>query len=133
MLAEDFLKRARADLLYMSLPLAHTQEAGAEARSEWRESWVRQAEDLEGKDVMRNMIAPQSKQAYLALIDSLLHSALHLKTWAIGYQEIGLATASDIVELIKEYRPVHATYSKDLTEVAGGLRSFIIIANKPTT
>ncbi|HVG21292.1 MAG TPA: HD domain-containing phosphohydrolase, partial [Blastocatellia bacterium] len=36
--AEEFLKRARADLLYMSLPTAHTEQAGAEARSEWREA-----------------------------------------------------------------------------------------------
>ena len=130
--AENFLKRSRADLVYMSLPVAHAQEAGAEARSEWRESWVRQSADIEGKDAIRQMTAPQSKQAYLALIDRLLRSALHIRTWAIGYQEIGLAAASDIVELIKEYRPVRATYSKDLTEVAGGLRSFIIIADKAT-
>jgi hypothetical protein len=78
------------------------------------------------------MAAPQSKQAYLALIDRLLRSGSHIRTWAIGYQEIGLASASDIVELIKEYRSVRATYSKDLTEVAGGLRSFIIIADKLT-
>jgi hypothetical protein len=128
--AEDFLKRARADLLYMSLPIAHTQASGAEARAEWRESWVRQATG-EG-NAKQLMAAPQSKQAYLALIDRLLRSGSHIRTWAIGYQEIGLASASDIVELIKEYRSVRATYSKDLTEVAGGLRSFIIIADKLT-
>jgi HD domain len=130
--AEEFLKRARADLLYLSLPTAHTEQAGAEARSEWRESWVRAAAGGEAEDMARLMTAPQSKQSYLALIDRLLRSASHMRTWAIGYQEIGLASANDIAELIKEYRPVRATYSKDLTEVAGGLRSFIIIAEKVT-
>lgn len=129
--AEEFLKRARADLLYLSLPIAHAEQAGAEARSEWRESWVR-ASGGGVEDVKRLIQAPQSKQSYLALIDKLLRSASHMRTWAIGYQEIGLASASDIAELIKEYRPVRATYSKDLTEVAGGLRSFIIIAQKAT-
>ncbi|HKP85956.1 MAG TPA: HD domain-containing phosphohydrolase, partial [Blastocatellia bacterium] len=128
--AEEFLKRVRADLLYLSLPTAHTEQAGAEARSEWRESWVRAAAGGGAEDMTRLMTAPQSKQSYLALIDRLLRSASHMKTWAIGYQEIGLASASDIAELIKEYRPVRATYSKDLTEVAGGLRSFIIIAER---
>lgn len=128
--AEEFLKRARADLLYLSLPTAHTEQAGAEARSGWRESWVRAAAGGGAEDMARLMTAPQSKQSYLALIDRLLRSASHMKTWAIGYQEIGLASAGDISELVKEYRPVRATYSKDLTEVAGGLRSFIIIAEK---
>jgi len=48
--------------------------------------------------------------------------------WAIEYQEPGLATAQDLVDLIKEHRPVKATYSKDVTEVAGGLRNYIIVA-----
>jgi hypothetical protein len=128
--AEEFLKRARADLAYVSLPTAHTEQAGSEARSMWRESWVRAAAGGGAEDMARLMTAPQSKQSYLALIDRLLRSASHIKTWAIGYQEIGLASAGDITELVKEYRPVRATYSKDLTEVAGGLRSFIIIAEK---
>jgi hypothetical protein len=130
--AEEFLKRARADLLYLSLPTAHTEQAGAEARSAWRESWVRGSAGGGAEDMTRLMTAPQSKQSYLALVDRLLRSASHMRTWAIGYQEIGLASAGDIAELVKEYRPVRATYSKDLTEVAGGLRSFIIIAEKPT-
>jgi ribosomal protein L12E/L44/L45/RPP1/RPP2 len=128
--AEEFLKRARADLVYVSLPAAHTEQAGSEARSPWRESWVRASAGGGDEGMARLMTAPQSKQSYLALIDKLLRSASHIKTWAIGYQEIGLAAASDIAELVKEYRPVRATYSKDLTEVAGGLRSFIIIAEK---
>ena len=76
------------------------------------------------------MTAPQSKRAYLAMADRLLDAAAHIKTWAIGYQEVGLVSARDISELIKEHRPVHATYSKDLTEVAGGLRSYIIVAGQ---
>jgi hypothetical protein len=56
-----------------------------------------------------------------------------MKTWAVGYQETGLASARDISELIEEHRPVRATYSKDLTEVAGGLRSYIIIAERASS
>ncbi|MEK6320643.1 MAG: HD domain-containing phosphohydrolase [Acidobacteriota bacterium] len=128
--AEDFTKHARADLLYLSSPAAHSDRGGAEARSEWRESWATGSASI-GMD-QGKMLAnpPQSKQSYLASIDRLLRLAAHFKTWAVEYQEPGLATAQDIIELIKEYRPVSATYSKDVTEVAGGQRSYIIVGEK---
>ena len=128
--AEAFIRQARADLLYLSLPAAHTTQAGAEARSEWREAWVRASASAEANDLERLTTAPQSKHAYLAMIDRLLRAASHLRTWAISYQEIGLTSAAEITELIQEHRPVRATYSKDLTEVAGGLRNYIIVANR---
>jgi HD domain len=128
--AEEFIRQARADLLYLSLPAAHTAQAGAEARSEWRETWVRASAVAEANDLERLTTAPQSKHAYLAMIDRLLRGAAHLRTWAIGYQEIGLTSVAEITELIQEHRPVRATYSKDLTEVAGGLRNYIIIADR---
>ncbi|HKQ05155.1 MAG TPA: HD domain-containing phosphohydrolase [Blastocatellia bacterium] len=128
--AEAFIRQARADLLYLSLPAAHTTQAGAEARSEWREAWVRAEAAPEATDLDRLTSAPQSKHAYLAMIDRLLRAALHLRTWAISYQEIGLASVAEITELIQEHRPVRATYSKDLTEVAGGLRNYIIVADR---
>ena len=54
----------------------------------------------------------------------------------IGYEKLfarlrgGLVSAREINELVKEHRMVRATYSKDVTEVAGGLRSYIIVAEK---
>ncbi|MEK6286788.1 MAG: HD domain-containing phosphohydrolase [Acidobacteriota bacterium] len=129
--AEDFIKRARADLLYLSLPPSHHDRGGAEARSEWRESWISGSTPDEADRGTRLATAPQSKQSYLASIDRLLRLAPHFKTWAIEYQELGLATTSlDIIDLIKEYRPVSTTYSKDVTEVAGGQRSHIIVGEK---
>jgi hypothetical protein len=129
-LADEFIKRARADLLYLTLPPAHSEMAGDEARSTWREAWVRGSDGQTVDELLRLMTAPQSKRAYLAMADRLLDAAAHIRTWAIGYQEVGLVSARDISELIKEHRPVQATYSKDLTEVAGGLRSYIIVAEK---
>ncbi|MEK6302448.1 MAG: HD domain-containing phosphohydrolase [Acidobacteriota bacterium] len=125
--AEEFIKQSRADLLYVSLPASQSESGGAEARSDWREAWVR------GTDESRTnaLAAVQSRQSYLAAIDRLLRLGSPVKTWAVGCQETGLTSAQDIVEIIKEYRPVRATYSKDLTEVAGGLRSFIIVADRP--
>jgi hypothetical protein len=128
--AEDFIKRARADLLYLNLPAIHAAQAGAEARSEWREAWVRGSTNAQSDDVRELMTAPQSKNAYLASVNKLLRAASNMRMWAIEYQEIGLATAAEIAELIKEHRPVRATYSKDLTEVVGGLRNYIIVAER---
>ncbi|HKG23684.1 MAG TPA: HD domain-containing phosphohydrolase, partial [Blastocatellia bacterium] len=128
--AEDFARQARADLLYIMLPSAHAGGAGFEARARWRELWVRGTQDFEPDGIHDLMTLPQSKQSYLSLVDRLLRAASHINTWAVGYQETGLASARDISELIEEHRPVRATYSKDLTEVAGGLRSYIIVAER---
>jgi hypothetical protein len=131
--AEEFIRQARADLLYLNLPVAHTPQAGGEARGEWRETWIRGTAPAAPDSLERMIHTPQSKHAYLASIDRLLRSAAHLRTWAISYQEIGLTSAAEITELIQEHRPVRATYSKDLTEVAGGLRNYIIVADRATT
>lgn len=122
---EEFIKQARADVLFLSLTTAHPDRGGAEARHDWRESWVT------GRVDERNRAAPpQSSQSYLFLIDRLLRHASNFRTWAIEHQEPGLASAQDLVDLIKEYRAVRATYSKDVTEVAGGLRSYIIVGER---
>ena len=126
--AEEFIRHARTDLLYLSLPPAQSEPAGAEARSEWREAWVRGTADCPVSDGPAGV---QSRQSYLAAIDRLLRLSSQVKTWAVGCQETGLTSAQDLVELIKEYRPVRATYSKDLTEVVGGLRSCIVVAERP--
>jgi HD domain-containing protein len=123
---DEFIKHARADLLYLNLPAVNAAQSGAEARGEWRESWVRGSA---GADAAEHA-APQSKSSYLASTEKLLRAASNIKVWAIEYQEIGLATASELIELIKAHRPVRATYSKDLTEVVGGLRNYIIVAEK---
>ncbi|HET9529423.1 MAG TPA: hypothetical protein VFQ92_03675, partial [Blastocatellia bacterium] len=86
--------------------------------------------DNGAEDVLRLMVAPQSKHTYLTLVDRLLRVGAHINTWAVEYQDIGLASAHDISELIKDHRPVRATYSKDLTEVTGGLRNYIIVAER---
>jgi len=128
---DEFIKHARADLLLLSAPSSQIDRGGAEERSEWREAWVKgPSDDTDSR--MKPAIPPQSRQSYLATVDRLLRPASHFRTWAIEFQEPGLATVQDLVDLIKEHRTVKATYSKDVTEVVGGLRSYIIVAEKPT-
>jgi hypothetical protein len=128
--AEEFIKSARTDLLYLRAPFSHTDNGGAEARSAWREAWISGPVNEESEDQSKRAAFPQSRQSYLASLGRLLKLASTFQTWAVEYQEPGLATAQDIVEVVREYRPVKATYSKDVTEVAGGLRSFIIVGEK---
>jgi hypothetical protein len=123
--AEEFIRQTRADMIYLKLPPASSWTSGSKMRSAWRESWVTGGAPPQ-KEAKRE---PQSKGSYLACIDRLLKLASHIGSWAVGYQENGLASAHDVAEVIKEHRPIRATYSKDLTEVLGGLRSFIIVAD----
>jgi len=126
--ADEFIKHARADVLFLNLPSSRTERGGAESRSDWREAWLAGSPRSEADETASLAIVPQSKKSCLASIDRMLRLASHFKTWAIECHEPGLTTAQDIVDLIKEYRLVRATYSKDVTEVAGGLRNYIIVA-----
>jgi hypothetical protein len=126
---QEFLRQARADLLYLNLPPARTETGGAQARSTWRESWVTGRADS-ATDTTKELSSLTSKHSYLLKVDEYLRASAHIKRWAIGCQEIGLTSARDLSELIKEHRPIRATYSKDVSEVAGGLRSYIIVADR---
>ncbi|HMG36003.1 MAG TPA: HD domain-containing phosphohydrolase [Blastocatellia bacterium] len=126
--AEDFLRQTRADLLYIKLPPEQSWTAGSKSRSQWRESWVTAGAAAPA----RTKSSWQSRTAYLATIERLFRCASHFRFWAIGYQETGMASAHEIAELIKQHRPIRATYSKDVSEVLGGLRSYIIVADKKT-
>jgi hypothetical protein len=127
---DEFAAQARADLFYLNLPAAHAEISGSESRSEWRESWINPGEASAQESALKILSVPQSKQTYLAMIDRILRSAAHIRKWAIECQEAGMASAHDISELIKDHRPVRATYSKDLTEVAGGLKNYVIVAER---
>jgi len=127
---EEFIGSARADLLFLSVPPGQAQISGAFGRSIWRESWVRGVHHAELiTDPLISATRAQSKHTYLAIVDRHLGAARAIRKWAIGCRDIGLASSQDIVELVKRHRPVHAIYSKDLTEVAGGMRHHIISAD----
>ena len=129
--AVEFLAARRDDLLYLRVPPPHHFAfQGSASRSEWRETWVRGV-DASLSDVTLGLVRnAQSKDAYLDSLRGLLTAASQIKKWAIGYQEVGFATVAELIDLVKEFRPVTATYSKDLSEVSGGLRNYIIVAER---
>jgi hypothetical protein len=125
----EFIRNVRADLLYLNMPASEDENEGSQARCQWRECWVKGLA-ADAADFAGSLPAPQSKQAYLLRVDKMLRAAAHIKKWAIGCQEIGLVSAREINDLVKEHRNVRATYAKDVTEVAGGTRSYIIVAER---
>jgi hypothetical protein len=125
----DFIRNSHADLLYLNLPASQDENEGAPARFQWRECWVKGLA-ADAADFAQTLPSPQSKKAYLLRVDKMLRAAAHIKKWAIACQEIALISAREINDLVKEHRAVRATYSKDVSEVAGGLRHYIIVAER---
>jgi hypothetical protein len=125
---QQFLRDARADMMYMNLPAGQADFCGPLARSSWHDTWIlgRAPDALD--DFSRLATLPQSKKTYLEMVDRMLSSASRIRKWAVECRDIGLASARDISDLIKTHRPIQATYSKDLTEVPGGLRNYIMIS-----
>src|SRR5215471_3340233 len=124
---QQFLRDARADLMYLNLPCGQAEFGGAPAQPAWQDTWLlghRPADD----DYSQLAVLPQSKKAYLDVVDRILASASRIRKWAVECRDIGLASARDISDLIKTHRAIQATYSKDLTEVAGGLRNYVMVS-----
>jgi hypothetical protein len=124
---EQFLRDARADLMYLNLPAGQARFEGQLARSSWRDTWVIGYVPEITDDFSRLAILPQSKKAYLEMVDRILVTASRIRKWAVECRDIGLASARDISDLLKTHRPIQATYSKDLTEIPGGLRSYVMV------
>ncbi|HEY6330126.1 MAG TPA: HD domain-containing phosphohydrolase [Blastocatellia bacterium] len=128
---ERFIASVRADLLLLNLP-AHSQSDPTGVFG-WREVWVNggvdQNSDTYGDDILSLSERAQSRQTYLGMLDRLFEAARPIRKWAIECRDTGLVSGSDIAEAVKRHRPVRAIYTKDLTEVAGGLRHHIITAD----
>jgi HD domain len=122
---DDFVRTVHADLLFISLPPPHAEVAGSADRARWREAWVSGNDAGDGSD---GSAIPQSKQSYLEWLDRLLGLSAHIGKWAIEYQDIGLVSAREVTDLIRSRRPIRESYAKDVTELAGGLRNYVILA-----
>ena len=132
--ALEFIIRTKADLLYANLPLPGSMLAFLEGRQCWRESWIR------GHGNIREELFPSikesfgglmaSKERYLQVLSNMLERAKHMPRWAIGFLEGQPASLNEVSEIIRKYRPLQATYLKDMTDVVGGAKAYIILAVK---
>jgi len=125
---QEFLRDARADLMYLNLPPGQAEFKGPSDGRSWRDVWVGAKATDVAEDFSQLVTLPQSKRAYLERLDRILASAARIRKWAIECRDIGLASARDISDLLKAHRAIQATYSKDVTEVPGGQRNYIMVA-----
>ena len=130
--AQDFIRGARADLMYACFPRPEGLAARRGSVVGWRETWARGSADgwgalVEGR---RGRLgdAVASKERYLKLVADFLTQASHIPKWAIAHAEDGFVTAGDLGEVVKSFRPIEITYNKDFSDVLGGLNTYIIVA-----
>jgi hypothetical protein len=130
--AHEFIRSARADLMFARFPRPEGLAALRRGVVGWRETWVRGSDgdwdalitDQRGRlgdDVM-------SKEHYLQLAGNFLARAKHIERWAIAHTEDGFVSAAEIGDVIKQFRRIDVTYNKDFSDVVGGRNTFIIIA-----
>ncbi|MGE0128479.1 MAG: hypothetical protein AB7U82_10400 [Blastocatellales bacterium] len=130
--AHEFIRSARADLMFARFPRPEGLAALRRGVVGWRETWVRgTGADWDaiiagqrgrlGDDVM-------SKEHYLQLVANFLSRARHIQQWAISHTEDGFISAAEIGDVIKQFRRIDVTYNKDFSDVVGGRNTFIIIA-----
>lgn len=130
--AHEFIRGARAELLFARFPRPEGLAALRDSIVGWRETWVRGSGEAWdallanqrgrlGDDVM-------SKEHYLQLVSNFLARAKHIPQWAISHTEDGFLTAAELGDVIKQYRRIDVTYNKDFSDVVGGKNTFIIVA-----
>jgi hypothetical protein len=119
-----------ADLLFLRLPRGRNNyQLSRHAPHAWREEWTRGEGDfwneVETKSAGRLGAQVESKNQYLRLIEDLLQTALHIKTWAIAHTEENFISTSELIEVISHVRKVETVYTKDFSELLG-VRAAII-------
>ena len=129
--AKDFLaERHHTDLLFLRLPPAAQQRAKTNSRRlDWREEWLRRGNDfwpeLERKSAGKLGGRVETRQQYLNLLEDLLHTAAHIRAWAIENLPDGFISNEELAETITRVRKVDAIYSKDFSELTGARTSII--------
>ncbi len=132
--ALEFIVRTKADLLYADLPAPNAMQTFLASNESWREAWVLRQEDAKKlissvKDSFGGVVA--SKDRYLQLLSDMLERAKHFPLWAISmHEDSNPASLSEVIETVKKYRAIQTTYTKDMTDVLGGTKAYIITAAK---
>ena len=120
-IAENFV----SDLMFLRLPRAHNlSQQKYFGWTAWREEFLRSGDDfwndLEVRQAGRLGTLIETKSQYLRLLEEILETALHIKTWAIAHVEDGYISTHDIVETIgRTKRRVDTIYTKDFSELTG--------------
>jgi hypothetical protein len=129
--AKDFLaERHHTDLLFLRLPPPTSRrDKASNRRLGWREEWVRRGNDfwseLERKSAGKLGGRVETRQQYLNLLEDLLQTAAHIKSWAIENLADGFISNEELSEAVGGVRKVDAIYSKDFSELTGARTSIV--------
>jgi adenine-specific DNA-methyltransferase len=120
----EFIAECTAELMFLTLPAAGAgNPRNYSQNAVWREEWLRGGDDFwTGVAASQNGklgMTVETKSQYLRLLEDLLITAKHIRTWAISHIEGGFVTTQDIVETVGKVRKVEAIYTKDFSELAG--------------
>ncbi|MFN0109541.1 MAG: hypothetical protein ACKVZH_11860 [Blastocatellia bacterium] len=130
--AHDFIRGARADLMFVRFPGPDGLVALQQSTIGWRELWVRG-----NNQAWNELIANQrgrlgddvaSKEHYLQLASNFLSRARHIGQWVISHTEDGFLTANEMGDVVKQFRKIDLTYNKDFSDVIEGRNTFLIVA-----
>jgi hypothetical protein len=130
--AGEFIIRTRADLLYANLPAPGSMLNFLRSERCWREVWVRGHGEVHAelfpkiKESLSGMVL--SKERYLQLLSDMLERSKHIPKWAIGFQADRPASLAEIGDVIRKYRSIQTTYSKDISDFIGCSKVYIVIA-----
>lgn len=129
--AKEFIVRTSCDLMYANLPTPNFMLYFLNSKKFWREVWVR---GLDPSQVILHTVKESfgaintSKDRYLQTLAELLSRSKHIPNWAIGFQEGQPASLEEVTNIIKRFRPIKATYLKDMSQSLEGSKSYIVIA-----
>ncbi|HMV51890.1 MAG TPA: hypothetical protein PLD20_00660 [Blastocatellia bacterium] len=130
--AHDFIRGARADLMFVRFPRPEGLAALRNSVAGWRETWVRGTDEAWDRLIasQRGRLGDDvaSKEHYLQLVGNFLSRAKHIPQWAIAHTEDGFLNAAEMGNVIKQFRRVEVTYNKDFSDVIGGKNTFLIVA-----
>lgn len=120
----EFIAENRADLLFLRLPAAHSQDSRTFlGRNAWREEWLRGGSNFwdtfEAGQSGRLGTSTETKSQYLHILAETLRTASNSGAWAIAFVEDGFISTQDIVETVGPIRRVEAIYTKDFSELTG--------------
>ena len=131
--ARAFLAETQdTDLMFLRLPRpARSNDSRNTRVLNWREEWIRQGKGFwsEVSKDRNGKLDPyvETKEQYLSMIEDLLHTAAHLRLWAIEAVSDGFVTTDELVDCVSETRKIDAIYTKDFSELLG-VQSVIITA-----
>jgi hypothetical protein len=130
--ANEFLAEARAELMFLRLPMPHSQHRRAFlGQAAWREEWLRGGSDFwdtfDAEQAGKLGMPTETKSQYLNLLEETLSIGSHVGKWAISHVENGAIATQDVVETVSRVRHVEAIYTKDFSELTGA-KAVIITA-----